>query len=135
MCEPKNKDIDKVVLKSFLKLVQPRIETINNLKEKFLYLFERPTIDEGLIKKTISEDVKQSVSAFILKLGADKNLGAQEIKKLLHDCAEENSAKFGKVMGFCRACVVGKMEGPDVIEMMVFVGVEETICRLKKFLG
>ena len=135
LCEPKNKDIDKGVLKSFLKLVQPRLETINNLKEKFLYLFQRPAIDEGLIKKTISEEVKETVSAFVLKLGADKSLGAQEIKKLLYDCAEENNAKFGKVMGFCRACIVGKMEGPDVVEMMVFIGAEETAHRLKKFLG
>ena len=90
---------------------------------------------EGLIKKTISEEVKETVSEFVLKLGADKSLGAQEIKKLLHDCAEENSAKFGKVMGFCRACIVGKMEGPDVAEMMIFIGVEETAHRLKKFLG
>ena len=135
VCEPKNKDIDKDVLKSFLTLVQPRLETINNLKEKFLYLFERPAIDEGLIKKTISEEVKQTVSAFVLKLGVDKSLGGQEIKNLLHDCAVQNSAKFGKVMGFCRACIVGKMEGPDVIEMMVFIGVEETAHRLKKFLS
>ena len=135
VCEPKNKDIDKDVLKRFLTLVQPRLETINNLKEKFLYLFERPAIDEGLIKKTISEEVKQTVSAFVLKLGADKSLGGQEIKNLLHDCAVQNSAKFGKVMGFCRACIVGKMEGPDVIEMMVFIGVEETAHRLKKFLS
>ncbi len=91
--------------------------------------------DIGLIKKTISEEVKQTVSAFVLKLGADKSLGAQEIKKLLYDCAEENSAKFGKVMGFCRACIVGKMEGPDVVEMMIFIGIEETTHRLKKFLG
>ena len=81
VCEPKNKDIDKAVLKSFLKLIQPRLETINNLKEKFSYLFERPKTDEGLIKKTISEEVKETVSAFVLKLGEDKNLGAQEIKK------------------------------------------------------
>ena len=135
LCEPKNKDIDKGVLKSFLKLVQPRLETINNLKEKFLYLFQRPAIDERLIKKTISEEVKETISAFVLKLGADKSLGAQEIKKLLYDCAEENSAKFGKVMGFCRACIVGKMEGPDVVEMMIFIGIEETAHRLKKFLG
>jgi len=135
VCEPKNKDIDKGVLKSFLELVQPRLETINNLKEKFSYLFEKPTTDEGLIKKTVSEEVKQTVSAFVLKLGEDKSLGAQEIKKLLHDCAEQNSAKLGRVMGFCRACIVGKMEGPDVIEMMVFIGVEETTLRLKKFLG
>ena len=38
-------------------------------------------------------------------------------------------------MGFCRACIVGKMEGPDVVEMMVFIGTEETAHRLKKFLG
>ena len=115
--------------------MQPRLETINNIKEKFLYLFERPTIDEDLIKKTISQEVKQTVSAFVLRLVASKSLGGQEIKKLLHDCAEQNSAKFGKVMGFCRACIVGKMEGPDVIQMMIFIGAEETTHRLKKFLG
>ena len=69
------------------------LESINNLKKRILYLFERPTTNEELIKKTIGEGVKQTVSAFVLKLEADKNLGAQEIKKLLYDCAEENGAR------------------------------------------
>ena len=33
-------------------------------------------------------------------------------------------------MGFCRACIVGKMEDPDVVEMMIFIGAE-TAHRLK----
>jgi glutamyl-tRNA synthetase len=169
VCEPKNKDIDKTVLKSFLKLVQPRLETINNLKEKFLYLFERPTIDYKIIDKMISKEIKEAVAKFILRLhmekvrvkssvltlknplkkfnrdskeeqhvpldiplSSNKSLGSEEIKKILHDSAETHGAKFGKVMAFCRTSIVGKMEGPDVIQMMLFIGIDETVIRLKK---
>ena len=169
VCETKNKDIDKAVLKNFLKLVQPRLETVNNLKEKFLYLFERPTIDYKIIDKMISKEIKEAVAKFILRLhmekvrvkssvltlknplkkfnrdskeeqhvpldiplSSNKSLGSEEIKKILHDSAETHGAKFGKVMAFCRTSIVGKMEGPDVIQMMLFIGIDETIIRLKK---
>ena len=83
----------------------------------------------------VSEEIRKTVSEFVLKVGSNKKTGAQEIKKLLYDIAEKNNAKFGKVMGFCRASIVGKMEGPDVVQMMVFIGIEETLRRLKKALN
>ena len=61
----KNKDIDKGVLKSFLKLVQPRLETISNLKEKFSYLFERPTTDERLVKISNISNSEKTIPATV----------------------------------------------------------------------
>ena len=169
ICGVKNPNIDDKGLKHFVELVQPRLETVNNLKEKFLYLFERPTIDYKIIDKMISKEIKEAVAKFTLSLqiekvrvkssvlalknpfkkfnrdskeeqhvplgiplSSNKSLGSEEIKKILHDSAETHGAKFGKVMAFCRTSIVGKMEGPDVIQMMLFIGIDETVIRLKK---
>ena len=135
VCKIQNPNIDGKLLRSFLELVQSRLETISGLKEKFLYLFESPELDKKIIQKTVSEEIRKTVSEFALKVGSNKKTGAQEIKKQLYDLAEKNNVKFGKLMGFCRASIVGKMEGPDVVQMMVFIGIEETLRRLKKALN
>ena len=49
---------------------------------------------------------------------------------MLSRSVERSGAKFGKTLGFCRASIVGKMEGPDVFEMMEFIGSEEALDRL-----
>ena len=52
------------------------------------------------------------------------------VKQSLYDCAKKNDLKFGKALGYCRLAIVGKMEGPDVIGMMMFIGIKETKERL-----
>ena len=75
------------------------------------------------------------LNEFIKSLSSKNPSTAEKTKSLLHSCAEKHEAKFGKVMGFCRASIVGKMEGPDVIQMMLFIGIEETLVRLKESLN
>ena len=76
-------------------------------------------------KETIS-----AINDFIIELKSKKTNKAQSLKELLSKSVERSGARFGKTLGFCRASIVGKMEGPDVFEMMEFVGIEETLNRL-----
>jgi aerobic-type carbon monoxide dehydrogenase small subunit (CoxS/CutS family) len=75
------------------------------------------------------------MNEFTGTLVSKKLIDAAKTKNILYSCAEKHGAKFGKVMGFCRACIVGKMEGPDVIQMMFFIGLEEALIRLKEGLN
>ena len=128
----KNLDIENDVMQKLIPLIKPRLETINGIKKKFQYLFERPVVGLDLIEKMNSDGVKNAVLGFIKQLNESQSTDA--VKNCLFNCAKENDVKFGKAMGFCRAAIVGKMEGPDVIKMMFFIGLSETKERLLKSL-
>ena len=124
----KNPKIKKEKMKKFIQLVRPRLETITFLKETFIYLFEKPIINKELIEKSMSSSVEKTILDFIdsIKEGCSEEL----IKQNLYDCAKKNDLKFGKALGYCRLAIVGKMEGPDVIGMMMFIGMKDTKERL-----
>ena len=105
------------------------------LKSQFLYLFNRPEVNIALIQKMKSPETLNAINQFTETLASEKLIDAEKTKNILYTCAEKHGAKFGKVMGFCRASIVGKMEGPDVIQMMFFIGLEETLIRLKESLN
>ena len=134
LCLTNNPDIENKIMNDFVKLIRPRIETITNLRKQFLYLFEKPELNQQLIHKMKVEGVENAVSEFINKIKLFDEMNLEKIKALLLDCAKKNSLSFGKLMGFLRASIVGKMEGPDVGQMICFLGAEETSSRLKKAL-
>ena len=135
ICLIKNKNIDEKSMPAFIDLIQPRMDSIVGLKNRFLYLFERPEVNRLLIQKMKSNETSKALNEFIKSLSSKNPSTAEKTKSLLHSCSEKHEAKFGKVMGFCRASIVGKMEGPDVIQMMLFIGIEETLVRLKESLN
>ena len=135
ICSNKNQEIPKEKFHDFIKLIQPRMDRVVGLKNKFYYLFDAPEINEEACQKMINDEIKKSINSFIVMLKEKETNDSSEIKSLIQDSAEKNSAKLGKVMAFCRLSIVGKMEGPDVSQMMAFIGFEETVCRLKKALS
>ena len=98
----------------------------------FLYLFEKPTVNKQLIEKNMSSSLEKTMLDFIdsVKEGCSEEL----VKQNLYDCAKKNDLMFGKALGYCRLAIVGKMEGPDVIGMMMFIGIKETKERLLRSL-
>ena len=119
-----------IIPEKFLEIVRPRLETIDGLKKKFIYLFERPRVNKDLVNKMASKETLSAINDFIIEVKSNKTNKAQSLKELLSKSVEKSGAKFGKTLGFCRASIVGKMEGPDVFEMMEFIGLQETIDRL-----
>ena len=130
LCSSNNSEIERGVFEKFLEIVHPRLETIDGLKKKFIFLFERPSINNDLVHKMSSKETINAVKDFIADIKSNNTNKAQILKELLSSCVEKSGAKFGKTLGFCRASIVGKMEGPDVFEMMEFIGLQETIDRL-----
>ena len=115
-------------MKKFIQLVRPRLETITFLRETFMYLFEKPTVNKQLIEKNMSSSIEKTILDFIDSV--KEGCGEELIKQNLYDCAKKNDLKFGKALGYCRLAIVGKMEGPDVIGMMMFIGIKDTKERL-----
>ena len=124
----KNPKIKKEKIQKFVQLVRPRLETITRLKETFIYLFEKPIINKELIEKNISSSVEKTILDFVDNV--KESCSEEVVKQNLYDCAKKNDLKFGKALGYCRLAIVGKMEGPDVIGMMKFIGIKDTKERL-----
>ena len=83
LCFSKNTDIEKDVFDRFLEIVRPRLETIDGLKKKFIYLFERPGINKGLVNKMSSKETISAINDFITELKSNKTNKAQNLKEML----------------------------------------------------
>ena len=53
-----------------------------------------------------------------------------KIKEELFDKLSENNIKPGKTMPAIRVALVGKLEGPDLFELIAFFGNEDVVSRL-----
>ena len=53
------------------------------------------------------------------------------IETALKEFATNNNIKVGDMMKFLRVCLVGELSGPAIHDLIVLLGVNETIKRVK----
>ena len=111
-------------------LIKNRLDRLGNVEEEYGYLFEQQKIEPTLQKKLINNESLSFLQKYIKSL--EKNFGnTVELKASLNECS---TIGFGKSMGATRLCLVGKLAGPDLFELMVFLGKEEVLKRLRSML-
>ena len=112
-------------------LIKNRLDRLGNVEEEYGYLFEQQKIEPTLQKKLINNESLSFLQKYIKSL--EKNFGnTVELKASLNECS---TIGFGKSMGATRLCLVGKLTGPDLFELMVFLGKEEVLKRLRSMLA
>ena len=89
-------------------------------------------INETVLKhKLMNDDSLSFLRKY--KTALEKSFGnAEELKALLNECS---TIGFGKSMGAMRLCLVGKLAGPDLFELMVFLGKDEVLKRVGSILA
>ena len=104
---------------------------MGNIKEEYGYLFEQQKIEPALKNKLINDESLSFLQKYIKSL--EKSFGnTGGLKASLNECS---TIGFGKSMGATRLCLVGKLAGPDLFELMVFLGKEEVLKRLRSVLA
>ena len=99
----------------------------------FLYLVENPSVNTNLIDKFSNEtSVKLLTIATECIRKASFN-SSSEIKGFLFDEMKSKELKAGKVMPILRAGLVGKLEGPDLFDLMIFLEKNTVLSRLEAF--
>ena len=58
--------------------------------------------------------------------------GAPQLKEDLGKCSKIG---FGKSMGAMRLCLVGKLAGPNLFELMMFLGKKEVLKRIRSVIA
>ncbi len=114
------------ITKEAIDLIKPRIERLADIDNDFGYLFEPQKIDPSLEAKILNDDSKVFLEDYSAML-AKRFESALQLKEDLGQCSKIG---FGKSMGAMRLCLVGKLAGPDLFELMIFLGKKEVLKRV-----
>ena len=126
-------NVDSLLADKILTLIKPRLEKLSGLKDGFLYLIENPSIDGALIDKFSNEtSIKLLTIATECIRKASFN-SSSEFKDFLFGEMKSKELKAGKVMPILRAGLVGKLEGPDLFDLMIFLEKNVVLSRLEAF--
>jgi glutamyl-tRNA synthetase len=126
-------NVDDSLADKILSLIKPRLEKLSGLREEFLYLIESPSVDVSLIDKFSSETSIKLLEIAIEFIRKTSFNSSSEIKELLFSEMKSRELKVGKVMPVLRAGLVGKLEGPDLFDLMIFLEKNVVLSRLEAF--
>ena len=126
-----NKGTKFNITKEAIDLIKPRIERLADIDIDFGYLFEPQNIDPSLEAKILNDDSRVFLEDYSAML-AKRFESALQLKEDLGQCS---NIGFGKSMGAMRLCLVGKLAGPDLFELMMFLGKKEVLRRVQSVIA
>jgi len=126
-------NVNSSLADKILSLIKPRLEKLSGLREAFLYLIENPSVDVSLIDKFSNETSIKLLEIAIEFIRKTSFNSSSEIKEFLFNEMKSRELKVGKVMPVLRAGLVGKLEGPDLFDLMVFLDKNTVLSRLEDF--
>jgi len=126
-------NVDSLLADKILTLIKPRLEKLSGLKDGFLYLIENPSIDGALIDKFSNETSIKLLTIATECIRKASFGSSSEIKEFLFGEMKSRELKAGKVMPILRAGLVGKLEGPDLFDLMIFLEKNAVLSRLETF--
>lgn len=120
-------------LEKVITLVKDRLVFLHDFWDQSFFFFEQPkTYDFGTLKTnwtTLKSDFFESYIALLEKSEADVN--AQELEAAFKSLTTEKGIKVGEVMLPLRIMLVGGKFGPGVFDIVVTLGISETVKRIK----
>ena len=111
-------------------MIKPRLEKLYGLKESFNYLLNQPVFDQKAISKVSNEETKKSLEVVLRFFENNEAVAPVKIKEELFVKLSENNIKPGKTMPAIRVALVGRLEGPNLFELIAFFGNKDVVSRL-----
>ncbi len=129
----KGVEINIESLTKLVSLVKDRVNFVNELWEQLSFFFIAPqSYDEKTVKGKWKENTAQILTKAIDVLNSISDFSVEQIDKALHDFMEQNQIPAGQLMIGLRISMVGEGKGPDLKEIMAYLGKEEVIKRIQK---
>ena len=117
-------------------LMKHRSKSLVDLMDQSGYFFNDPSeFDEIDVRKTWKHDTPGIIESVISILDSISIGKAEELEKSFKDYMETNDLGFGKVMKPVRLALCGNVNGPSLFEIMVLLGKEITLGRLRRALN
>jgi len=123
---PEMKKVERAVA-----LVKERVYFTNDFWNQSAFLFKAPEIyNSEVVKKRWKEDTPKHLNHICEILNSvspfDKTVAHDKVIAYI----QENQLNMGQIMNCLRLALVGDSKGPDLFEIIDFIGTEETIGRI-----
>jgi glutamyl-tRNA synthetase len=112
--------------------LQPRAKTVPELIDlaQFIYAV-RPMTIEAAAAEHLNADGRANIAAFTEVLRELNDWSVPSIDAAARAFAEAKGIKLGKLAQPLRAALTGRTISPGIFEVMVLIGREETMARLR----
>ena len=97
------------------------------------FFFVSPTeYDEQMARKKWTPEAAKVLGLYADNLEKSFSNQQEELKQLLWETADRNGMGIGKVMPGLRLALTGSGGGPDLMDIMLVLGQEESVSRIRK---
>jgi len=125
-----------VYIAKVIDLMKDRVTVIPEFYTLATYFYhEFEQYDENMKQKQVNPETLQHWTNILPLLKSLTNWIAPQIDKILHDYADANKVKIGKIMPLLRLMITGVSFGPSVPQIMELIGKEKSIQRIDKALS
>ena len=119
-------------LTAVVKTLQERAQTLEEMAERALFYYNAPVAyDDAALAKFDKELLLAVFTAVLEKLSSSSAADVAEIDALFKEVCTENSWKMGQVGQPVRIALSGGTQAPGIGEIVITLGVEETIRRIR----
>ncbi|MDR1112384.1 MAG: glutamate--tRNA ligase [Bacteroidales bacterium] len=116
-----------------ISLVKERINFTQDIWEQSAFLFEPPQqYDEQVIKKRWKSDTPEHLQAIAAILAEEKPFCKEHAHDRTIAWIQNNALNMGQIMNCLRIALVGAAKGPDLFEIIDFLGIEEVTRRIER---
>jgi glutamyl-tRNA synthetase len=125
-----------VYIAKVIDLMKDRVTVIPEFYTLATYFYhEFEQYDETMKQKQVNPETLQHWTNILPLLKNLTDWTASQIDKILHDYADANKVKIGKIMPLLRLMITGVSFGPSVPQIMELIGKEKSIQRIDKALS
>ncbi len=125
-----NTSIEKLEL--IVSLTKDRCQFLKDFITQSSFFFKAPQdFDESVIKKRWNENTPNQLTEISELISSIKPFDKTIAHDLVMEYIQKNEYNMGAVMNCLRLSIVGAAKGPDLFEIIDFIGVDETILRVK----
>ncbi len=119
-------------VEKIVSLVKDRVNFVHEIWDQAFFFFAPPqSYDEKTVKKKWKEDTPDILRNLVKELEELDDFSVPSLEKALHEYMESHEVGAGKLMIALRLSLVGAGMGPDLKEIMAFLGKEEVIARIE----
>ncbi len=119
-----------------IQTLQPRSKTLVEMaKGAAFYYQDEVQFDEKAAKKFLKSDTLDILLKSADYINALEVYTQEELENVFKQIMEETELKFGKIAQPLRVAITGTTVSPGIFEMLLALGKEKTILRIKRAIG
>jgi len=115
-----------------IKTLQPRSKTLVEMAESAAFYYQdNVQVDETAAKKFLTPDIAAVLQKAADDINALEVYTQETLESIFKKIMEETKLKFGKIAQPLRVAITGTTVSPGIFEMLLALGKEKTILRIK----